>query len=727
MFTKNWNWLFAVGMVALAVPAQATTTTIVSDTFTRDDGALAGSTPAPVSGPGTWNTTNAWNITSGEAASPAGEGSAFIPIGHVTSGNTYTFTVQARNGGSWYWAGLAFADTNTSTYIPAAGVYGLRMNSGELQIWKNGDYKGSAAYADFTVNNQFKLVLDTTSGSAWTIGYFLNGSETPFYTMTVAPSLDINYVMLNSNNGGGTTSIFDNVLVTVDGGTPLVPTATTVVSSNYTTTFGDPVTFTATIVPTPDSGAFPAGNVQFKLDGTNLELVPVTVGVPTSHGTAATTSITTIPVGSAHVVTAEYIPATGFLTSTGTLNPNQTVLIRPGTTTTTVASSQNPSAFAAPVTFTATIVSYPDSGPFPAGHVQFTLDGTTDLGLVAVTQVGSTSHGTAATTSITTIPAGSAHVVTAEYIPTTGSGFFTSTGTLSPNQIVLPIGTAVIVSDTFTRADSDLNGSSPEIGPGPWNTTHTGWNVVSGAVTSGGYSAFVPIGTVTSGKIYTASADMTGAPYWILLGFSDVNTAIDVEKGIVWRTDGNQGQLFSDGNYVAGTGGSSFAKHNYSMVLDTTNPVAWNEKVIVDGVTLSDHAVTPQLAFQYAVFNGAGMILDNVLVTVAGGAVSNPYDTWAHAHAGDGAPSDDYNNDGVSNGIAYFMGMDGLATNPGVENGKVTWPHVGVVTSFEVQVSDNLQDWSAATTGVDTSDLTKVVYTLPTGAAKKFCRLLVIP
>ena len=73
------------------------------------------------------------------------------------------------------------------------------------------------------------------------------------------------------------------------------------------------------------------------------------------------------------------------------------------------------------------------------------------------------------------------------------------------------------------------------------------------------------------------------------------------------------------------------------------------------------------------------------------------------------------------------MGMDGLATNPGVENGKVTWPHVGVVTSFKVQVSDNLQDWSAATTGVDTSDPTKVVFTLPTGEPQKFCRLMVVP
>jgi len=425
-----------LGGIALATP-------IITDTFTRADGALNGSSPE--FGTGTWSTTNAWNVTSGEAASPAGEGSAYIPIGHVTPGNTYTFTVQARNGGSWYWAGLGFSNTNTSTYFGNTGQYGLRTNSGELQIFESGAYKGSPAGGNFTVNNQFKLVLDTTSGYAWTIGCFLNGSETPIYTMTLAPSLDINYVMVSSNNDGGGTSIFDNVQVTVAEGTPLAFTTTTVVSSDYITAVGDPVTFTATIVPASGS-AFPAGNVQFKLDGVNK--------------------------GSA----------------------------------------------------------------------------------VPVTQVGSTSNGTAAIAGITDIPAGQAHVVTAEYLP--DPGFVISTGTLSPNQTVLSPAQSIVVYDTFTRADSVLNGSSPETGPGPWNvhTTQTElWNVVSGAVTSGWLSAFVPIGTVTSGKIYTASADMTNVTSsWMMLGFSDVNTAVDVEAGIVWRTNGGGGQLFSNNVYQGG-------------------------------------------------------------------------------------------------------------------------------------------------------------------------------
>ena len=114
--------------------------------------------------------------------------------------------------------------------------------------------------------------------------------------------------------------------------------------------------------------------------------------------------------------------------------------------------------------------------------------------------------------------------------------------------------------------------------------------------------------------------------------------------------------------------------------------------------------------------------------TTGGG---NAYDTWAHNHAGDGAPSDDYNHDGVSNGVAYFMNATGVATNPGAVGNTVTWTYLNAVTSFEVQVSDDLVSWEKATTGVDTAlpPGGHVTYTLPTGPGitKKFCRLMVVP
>ena len=124
-------------------------------------------------------------------------------------------------------------------------------------------------------------------------------------------------------------------------------------------------------------------------------------------------------------------------------------------------------------------------------------------------------------------------------------------------------------------------------------------------------------------------------------------------------------------------------------------------------------------------FSGTG------IVTVTTGPAID-YATWAHAYAGDGAPHEDFNHDGVANGVAFFMGMNGLATNPGVVGGMVTWPHLNEVSSFDVQVSDNLVDWESASPldiGGTPPPNGHVNYTLPTGPSitKKFCRLLVVP
>ena len=83
----------------------------------------------------------------------------------------------------------------------------------------------------------------------------------------------------------------------------------------------------------------------------------------------------------------------------------------------------------------------------------------------------------------------------------------------------------------------------------------------------------------------------------------------------------------------------------------------------------------------------------------------------------------------MQNGVAYFMGMNGLATLPGVVNGKVTWPHLGTVTAFQVQVSTDLANWTAADpAAVDSvTDPARVVFILPVGAARTFCRLSVTP
>ena len=111
--------------------------------------------------------------------------------------------------------------------------------------------------------------------------------------------------------------------------------------------------------------------------------------------------------------------------------------------------------------------------------------------------------------------------------------------------------------------------------------------------------------------------------------------------------------------------------------------------------------------------------------------------TWSAANAGGQAANLDFDQDGMSNGIEYFMGQtgSGFTANPGVVAGKVTWPNGGNIassaygTAFVVQTSPDLTTWSNVAVGDSNLNNTagSVQYTLPSGAGKLFVRLLVTP
>jgi autotransporter-associated beta strand protein len=127
--------------------------------------------------------------------------------------------------------------------------------------------------------------------------------------------------------------------------------------------------------------------------------------------------------------------------------------------------------------------------------------------------------------------------------------------------------------------------------------------------------------------------------------------------------------------------------------------------------------------------NGNGTVYREFDVTgTATGGGGTTYAAWALTNAPDQTPGEDYNNDGVENGVAYFMGATGLATNPGLNaGGTVTWPMDPAFSgSYEVQTSSDLGIWDNVTPRPEPSggDLT---YTLPPGLGKQFVRLLVTP
>ena len=109
------------------------------------------------------------------------------------------------------------------------------------------------------------------------------------------------------------------------------------------------------------------------------------------------------------------------------------------------------------------------------------------------------------------------------------------------------------------------------------------------------------------------------------------------------------------------------------------------------------------------------------------------YDYWAVANAGGQAANLDFDNDGVANGIEYFMNAaPGFTANPGFIGNTVTWPNGGNIpssaygTQFSVQTSSDLVSWTnvpASDSGLNNAASSLSYGVL--GASKQFVRLKV--
>jgi autotransporter-associated beta strand protein len=120
------------------------------------------------------------------------------------------------------------------------------------------------------------------------------------------------------------------------------------------------------------------------------------------------------------------------------------------------------------------------------------------------------------------------------------------------------------------------------------------------------------------------------------------------------------------------------------------------------------------------------------------------YSSWQTANgAGTQTVDQDHDNDGVDNGVEYFLGGNTITTGftplPVPVSGAVTWVKAASYTGtfdidFKVQSSPNLTTWTDATSsgtpglpGTVHLSGSNVTYTLPTGTGKTFVRLLVKP
>ena len=189
-------------------------------------------------------------------------------------------------------------------------------------------------------------------------------------------------------------------------------------------TFGQPVSVTAHV----SSGAgIPGGTVTFYRD------VSVLLGqAPVDASGFATLSTAAIP-GGTHPVSAYYEGSPNFAAKGSSISANQTV--QAVATSSSLASTPNPSAPGAPVTLTCTVTS--PAGQ-PTGSVQFR-DGTALL--ATVTQAGPATIWSTTTSTLTT----GIHSLSCAYL---GDGNFASSSSAAISQQVGTIATTISVTAT---------------------------------------------------------------------------------------------------------------------------------------------------------------------------------------------------------------------------------------------------------------------------------------
>ena len=155
---------------------------------------------------------------------------------------------------------------------------------------------------------------------------------------------------------------------------------------------------------------------------------------------------------------------------------------------------------------------------------------------------------------------------------------------------------------------------------------------------------------------------------------------------------------------------------------DTSAPYSFDWTNVAAG----DHTLTAKATDNI----GLATVSSPVVIHVA---AKQTYTLWAAANAPGQAADQNNNNDGVPNGVKYFMGADGSSPtiNPGIVKGAITWPKSSLfVGTYVVEVSSDLANWEPADKHYAdhlTDYSTSVEFSLPSAANNLFVRLRVVP
>ena len=341
---------------------------------------------------GTPNGTVTFDFGDGTAAIPVtlSGGTASISHTYATAGNK---TVTANYGGDStnY---VASSASMTQTVSKATSSPGLNITPSPAVVGQASTFSVTVPGASGVPAPTGTATINFGDGSSNAVLTLSSGTASTTHTYAAAGNFTVSLNYSGDTNYANAAPTFP---VTVSAGT----SGTTLGSSANPSPFGQSVTFTATV-----TGTNPTGTVQF-FDGATL------LGSGIVSAGSATFSTSALSAGP-HSITAVY---GGDANNNGSTSSALSQTISLSTTTTTLASSQNPSDVGKPVTFTASVTS--GAGAPNGGTVTF-MDGATTLGSASV------SAGVATLT--TSALALGSHTITASY---SGSPGFTS-GTSSP-------------------------------------------------------------------------------------------------------------------------------------------------------------------------------------------------------------------------------------------------------------------------------------------------------
>jgi len=193
-------------------------------------------------------------------------------------------------------------------------------------------------------------------------------------------------------------------------------TSTLVTSSANPAQSGQSIKFTALVTPVAPAAGNPTGTVTFTING-----VPLGSPVAVVDGQATSSKFAALTPGT-YTVAASYSGDGNFQSSSGSLDQGLGQNVAKGSTSMNLTTDGSPTAYGAPVTFTANVSAVAPATGSPSGVVQFWEGGK----LLGATGLGASGLNSATATFVSSTLKAGAHTITAVYV-----GNFNFDGTTS--------------------------------------------------------------------------------------------------------------------------------------------------------------------------------------------------------------------------------------------------------------------------------------------------------